>query len=221
MPLHIPFSSLSAIDSGKRGTLDGGVEYRRQVRALLAQLRAIVQRTYPSASSVADFAAHLTGRLDVLARVQEILMRSADTQVDLAELVADEFLGQGIGDRLDAPSPSLLVDREVAAPLALALHELATNAIKFGQLHDPGRRILVRWRQDAALAGLAALEWREQALNADAPPAGPDGFGFELIRGMLPYELGASTSIELGGDGMVCTILFRRGSPPAMEPHRG
>lgn len=183
------------------------------MRNLLAQIRAIVQRTHSSSTTVADFAAHLSGRLDALARVQEILMRSADDPVvDLAELVSEEFLRQGILERLNSPELSLLVSRAVAAPLALALHELTTNAIKFGQLEGSDRHVDVSWKALIERPGWAVIEWREEP-GIGTTPGRADGFGFELIRGMLPYEIGAVTSIGLTPAGLRCRIEFPTGAP--------
>src|SRR5688572_15265819 len=150
-----------------RHSADVTPEHREQVRILLANIRALVQRTAVGTTSVSEYVAHLSGRLDSLARIQEILMRDPGDQVDLAELVADEFLAQGILEKLDSPASttSLPLDRTVAAALALALHELATNAIKYGQLQDTSRKVRVRWGPSEELEGWAVLEWREQ------PPA--------------------------------------------------
>jgi len=190
-------------------TDDADLEHRRQVRGLLALIRAIVQRTATPVPAVTDYTSHLMGRLDALARIQDILMRDPD-QLDLAELAADEFLAQGISpESITAPPVSLMVDRKVAASLALALHELATNAIKFGHLELPSRWIQLRWNAVDDPPGWVLLQWREQAQTAEGAIAAPvPGFGFELIRKTLPYEIGARTRIELLPDGLACDILF-------------
>lgn len=136
-------------------------------------------------------------------------MREPGEAIDLAELVADEFLGQGILERLDASSTPLLLDPAVAAALIPALHELVTNAIKFGQLQGTGRRISVRWKPSDELPGRAVLEWQEQP--PELPPlAGHEvGFGFSLIRNTLPSQIAARTRIELTSRGLFCRVLFR------------
>ncbi len=187
--------------------VDHVLEHRRQVRGLLAVIRAIVHRTAHSALTVEDYAAHLSGRLDALVRVQEILMRDAGAPVDLAELLADEFLAQGIAPRSVATTtPSLMVDPPAAAALAMALHELATNAIKFGQLDHPARQICISWNTEDE--NWTRLVWCEQPL--ESLPSAPlrSGFGFELIRHTLPYEIGARTRIEMTDRGLFCEIFF-------------
>lgn len=186
----------------------GAMEHRRQMRGMLALIRAIVRRTSSSATSVHDFVAHLNGRLDTIARVQEILMRDSP-QFDLAELLSDEILRQGMCTaRIDLPSSSLYVSRPVAASLALAFHELATNAIKFGQLGDPSRRIRIAWRPTGEGDDQTVLTWTERAQpSGHGSPVAP-GFGFELIRNTLPYEIGARTRIDVTADGLFCEIIF-------------
>jgi two-component sensor histidine kinase len=181
-------------------------QHREQVRALLGDFRALVQRT-GSTNSVADYVSHLNGRLDALARVQEILMRDPDQPVDLAELVVDEFLSQGILDSLEASTTTLLLDRNVAAALAVALHELATNAIKFGQLDGTDRKVRVHWGPSEGVEGWVVLDWREQPLVA-APAESAPGFGFHMIRNLLPQQISARTSIGLGQNGLNCRMIF-------------
>lgn len=212
---------LTRIHSGRRGSMifppqepDAAAEHRRQVRSLLAVIRATVQRGSASASSVQDYVAHLSGRLDALARVQELIMRDPAALVDLRELLADEFLRQGIAAAsVEVSNTPLLLRSPVAGALALAVHELTTNAIKFGDLEDSSRRITISWRGSAERPGWQVLEWRELPLPAGTVPATTSGFGFELIRHTLPYEIGASTSISVTLEGLLCRIHFAPRGP--------
>ena len=182
-------------------------EHRRQVRSLLGLIRAIVVRTARSSESVSSYVDHLSGRIDALARVQEILMREPASGIDLQELLADELMRQGVdAGSLDVSSRSLMLDSKVAAALAMALHELTTNAIKFGELDNPARRIHVYWTETQD--GWVNLHWREDG-SMNHPPSPVSGFGFELIRRTLPYEIGGRTRIELTPAGLACEITFR------------
>lgn len=192
-------------------------EHRRQVRDLLAVIRAIVRRTAPSAGSVEDFAAHLEGRLAAVARVQEILMRVGADGVhgaDLAELVSGEFLAEAIPDEcVDIEGPRVRLPGKVAASLALALHELTTNAIKFGALRSSQGRVSVRWKIDSHDRERVRLEWQERGISI--VPDGPRivGFGTELIERTLPYELRARTALDFAPGGVRCLIEFRADAP--------
>jgi two-component system CheB/CheR fusion protein len=189
-------------------------EHRRQVRDMLAVIRAIVRRTAHSRGSVEDFAAHLEARLGALARVQEILMRVGGDGVDLAELVSGEFLAEAIPhDCVSIEGPRVRLAGKVAAPLALALHELTTNAIKFGALSVPQGRITVCWNIDSHEPERIRLEWREHGISivSDAPRV--VGFGTELIEKTLPYELRARTALDFAPGGVHCLIEFRAEAP--------
>src|SRR5215475_6480134 len=124
-------------------------EYRRQIRGLLAIIRAIVRRTARSDQSAEEYAAVLEGRLGALARVQDMLMRVPHAGADLLELVSAEFRAQGVPeDRVSVNGDSLALSSKVATSLALALHELTTNAIKFGALSAPQGRVEISWREN-------------------------------------------------------------------------
>ena len=95
--------------------------------------------------------------------------------------------------------------------LSLALHELATNAAKYGALAQPQGRLLVRWRVEPSVGGgepLLVVEWQESGVIMPSHGAAPQGSGFgrELIERALPYELDAETNFVLGSDGVRCTL---------------
>lgn len=91
----------------------------------------------------------------------------------------------------------------------MALHELATNAVKYGALSSPLAHLVVRWHVEKdGVAQQFHVEWRESGVSmprSDAVPQG-GGYGRELIERALPYQLDARTSYELGADGVRCTI---------------
>jgi two-component sensor histidine kinase len=184
-------------------------DFQRQVRSLLAVVRSIVRRTVESNRSVEDYAAHLEGRLGALARVQGLLLRAPDARVDLEELVRMELLAQSIVDeRTRVDGPRILLAGKTAETLGLALHELATNAIKFGALSGPRGTLRVAWRQDPQDAGNLEIEWLERSDTVGEATLGTRGFGFELIERTLPYELNARTSLSMAPDGLLCVIRF-------------
>jgi two-component sensor histidine kinase len=183
-------------------------DFQRKVRGLLAIVRSIVRRMAENPRSVEDFAAHLEGRLGALARIQGFLLRAPDAYVDLEELVRAEFLAQAISDeQLQISGPRVLLGTQEAGTLGLALHELATNSIKFGALAIPGGRIHVVWRRRGPDQSSATLDWREHVERA-MPAITHRGFGFELIEQTLPYELGGSSSLVLHPSGLQCSITF-------------
>jgi two-component sensor histidine kinase len=182
-------------------------DFQRQVRSLLAVVRSIVRRTVESNRSVEDYAAHLEGRLGAIARVQGLLLRAPDARVDLEELVRMELLAQSIvDDRTLVEGPRILLAGKTAETLGLALHELTTNAIKFGALSGLRGTVRVAWQHDPRDAGTLQIEWREQSEQAGDATLSQRGFGFELIEKTLPYELNARTSLSMAERGLVCVI---------------
>jgi two-component sensor histidine kinase len=187
-------------------------DFQRQVRGLLAIVRSIVRRMAETSRSIDDYAAHLEGRIGALARTQGFLLRAPETSVDLEELVRSEFLAQSIGDeQLQIDGPRILLGAKAAQTLGLALHELTTNSIKFGALVHGRGRVHVLWHRDRPDGGRVVLNWQEHAGHVIAAPVSK-GFGFELIEGTLPYELGGSSSIALHPSGLQCLITFA--APP-------
>jgi two-component sensor histidine kinase len=97
--------------------------------------------------------------------------------------------------------------------LARALHELATNAVKYGALGKPQAHLAIRWRMEPPNErGRPRLhiDWRESGVVMPAAATHPEGTGHgrELIEQALPYQLDAETTFELGPDGLHCTILL-------------
>jgi two-component system CheB/CheR fusion protein len=195
-------------------------EFQRQMRGLLALIRAVTRRTALTARSTEEFVAHLEGRLDAVSRMQGILMRLPDATVDLMELVSGEFLAQVIPEsRVEIGGPPVSLSGKAAASLALALHELATNALKFGALTAAAGRLSVSWARDPEDPQSIRLEWREQGTTILGPVPRHKGFGMELIERTLPYELRARTSLDFTPGGVHCVIVFRPADPlrPAQE----
>lgn len=183
-------------------------ELQHRVRNILGVVRSIVSRSVRNATSIEDLAAHLDGRLDNLARTQGIFTRTGESALDLEEIVRDEMLSLATHeDQVTVEGPQVRLKREAAETFALALHELATNAVKYGALSGPTGKLSVRWRLLNTNQGpKLSLEWRESGVKAlDAQPSRM-GFGRELLERGLPYELGATTSVDFARGGVRALI---------------
>lgn len=141
---------------------------------------------------------------------------------ELAALGVVDASGQGERVTLDGPKGVRLRSGTVQT-FALALHELATNAVKYGALRQPGGQLAVRWRRTRGRPRNAGghadgrgdgprlrVEWTETGVARPEPGAAPQGAGYgrELIERALPYQLKAETAYELGPDGVRCTITL-------------
>jgi len=196
---------------GKR--LRGELQHR--VRNLLAVIRSIARRTALASETAEDYAMHFEGRLGAIARAQAMVMRNPADCVDLGEMVAEELLAHAAheGEQVSLSGPAIRLLGKAAETIALAVHELAANAVKYGALSGSRGHIAVTWgvEQKNAQSGDAGqvlrLEWRETGVPLRSLPSRRKGFGTELIERTLAYELGATGSLGFGHDGVRCTVV--------------
>lgn len=189
-------------------------ELQHRTRNLIAVVSALAEKTRQESASLDDFQSRFDARLGAVARVQSLLSRTGKgDKVTFEALLRTELTALGVidghGERvtLDGPAGIRLRSGTVQT-FALALHELATNAIKYGALSGPSGKLEVRWRLAAAPRPQLEVQWRESGVvmpDADALPRG-GGYGRELIERALPYQLEATTHYEMGPDGVCCSI---------------
>src|SRR5581483_2927723 len=141
-------------------------ELQHRVRNILAVIRVMAARTAENAASVEDFVAHFDGRLGALARAQVVLTRAAGAGIDLESLVREELLAQSAADdQVRIAGPTVELGPKTAEVLALALHELATNAVKYGGLSGRQSAVSVTWRvRPRSGEDWLELAWREHGV---------------------------------------------------------
>lgn len=178
-------------------------EYQRQLRNLFGLLRAVVRRTAEGKDSVDSYAAHLEGRIGALARVHQMLMRAPGAEVDLNELACGEIRSLVMPARCySIDGPEVRIASDAAGPLALALHELAVNALIHGAFGASEGHVSVEWCVvTESGADWLQLDWRESGVPMPVTAPVARGFGVEMIERTLPYELSARTSIAFGSNG--------------------
>lgn len=204
---------------------DAPGELRHRLRSTLAVLRTIIRRSSLTASSVENYAAHLEDRLDAIARAQSLADENGT--ISLHKLVSDELLFYAVneGHRATIHGPPIELQPRAGQIFALAVHELASNAIVHGRLGSEGE-VNVSWSVggDPALSPMLVFEWWEPNEPFTGNPAS-SGFGTEVLKNALPYELKAQTTVEFEPDGLRCTIRlpliaktgFARNSEPAQH----
>jgi len=174
-------------------------EVDHRARNILATVLAITRRT--QADSVPAFVEILTGRILALSRAHTLLAEGEMAGADLKRLVEQELAAYGGGEgRVKISGFPLALGPEAAQPLAMALHELATNAAKYGALSLPGGRVAVEW--SSASNGRLVLRWTETGGPAVRKPS-RHGFGSELIE-ILSTQLGGETNLDWRAQGLVC-----------------
>ena len=190
-------------------------ELQHRVRNILAVMRSMASRTAANSESVEEFAQHLEGRLGSLARTQVILTRQAGAGINLEDMVRDELLSQAALDgQVDIEGPEVILSPKAAEVLTLTIHELTTNAVKYGALTKPEGKVQIRWevaRQNEE--EWLTLHWIESGVGMAAPAPRREGFGTELIEQRVPYELHGSGTLQFlpGGVRSMVTFPLRRG----------
>jgi PAS domain S-box-containing protein len=195
-------------------------ELQHRVRNTLGVVRSIVRRTAEMSGDVEEMASHLQGRLDALSRVQAIVTRNPEGGIDLAGLIEDEMLAHAAreSETLKIDGPELYLRARAAESISLAVHELATNAVKYGALSAQDGRIAIRWnRMKPDGVELLDLVWEENGV--DLSPGEPErkGFGMELLQRTLPYDLRAETRVEFRPQGVRFTMRMPLG-PDVLAP---
>ncbi len=192
---------------GHQGVLLAELQHR--VRNIMAMIRSMALRTADGAVDVADYRSLLEGRLMALARVQVLLTREANTGGLLRDIVASEVSAQAQrDDQFELDGPEIRLSPKVTEVLTLALHELTTNALKYGAFSVPDGRLRVSWKpfEKRGRAWLA-LDWTETGVPSRQPSI-RRGFGSDLIEGRIPYEIGGTGKITLEPGGAHCQLKF-------------
>jgi PAS domain S-box-containing protein len=205
-------------------------ELQHRTRNLIAVVRAVAGRTLDGATSLEAFERQFDDRLAALGRVQGLLSHATSgRRVTFDALLRAELLAlgavdeHGCGDRVTlAGPPGIPLRSNAVQTLALALHELATNAVKYGALAAETGRLDVSWSVEgsgesgepgarigsAPVRSMLVVEWRESGviLRDIKVRATTHGYGRELIERALPYQLDAKTRYAFTDDGLCCTI---------------
>jgi two-component sensor histidine kinase len=183
-------------------------ELQHRVRNTLAVVRSIAASTGATSETVEGFAAHLDGRLNALARTQLVLTRTAGAGVDLETMIRDELLSQAAREELiELEGPPVRLSPKAAEVLTLAVHELTTNAVKYGALGALGGRVAVRWSlSERERVSWLTLVWQETGTSVATAAPRRQGFGTELIEVRVPYELGGSGALQFRPGGVRCEI---------------
>jgi PAS domain S-box-containing protein len=182
-------------------------ELDHRVKNMLACVAAIAKRSQERSRSVKEFLDVLNGRINSLANAHALLSRSRWKGVGLGELVRSELAFCAKDETALIEGPEVDLAALTTQTLAMVLHELTTNAAKYGALSNGRGRIMVRWRRQSRgpSRGKLVLEWRE----AGGPPVvapKTTGYGTSVIRNLVPYELGGTVDYVLVPDGIRCKI---------------
>ena len=182
-------------------------ELDHRVKNALATVSAVVSHTRQGSRSVADFVAALDGRIRSMATTHELLSSRRWQGVSLTELVRRELAPYATRNNTEINGPGILLKPEAGQAMAMVLHELATNAAKYGALSTKNGRVSIRW--DRHLNGHPrshlVFEWQE----IGGPPVvalGKSSYGTSTIRDLIPYEFGGTVDLVLAPEGVRCRL---------------
>jgi CHASE1-domain containing sensor protein len=184
-------------------------EMKHRIKNSIARMLAIARQTGANSRSIEEFNTAFAARLQAMSASQDMLTRSKWQKADLGELLRTELeqvFGQAI-DKVRLSGPPVELDENVTQALGLTFHELATNALKYGEAASEKGRLSVEW----ALARSAGhklrllLTWKETNPAGVAKPSRA-GFGTTLIDMNITRELGGTISRDFGGDGLTIEI---------------
>ncbi len=179
-------------------------ELSHRVKNTLALIQSMARQTARRTGSVASFIEVFGGRLQALAAAHELLAAAGWSGTSMRELVGRVLRPRGVDGQVDVEVEEAAVPASLTQDLALALHELATNAAKHGALSVPGGRVTVT-------GGLADggremwLVWRELGAPPVERPIRP-GFGMLMLTQLLPHGHRSGVAMEWPREGLVCSI---------------
>jgi len=191
-------------------------EVDHRARNALALVQSIVRLT--RSDTIKSYIAAVDGRIGALSRAHTLLAQSRWQGADLARLVEEELAPYRAGDdgKITANGPDVSLEPRTAQTLALALHELSTNAAKYGALSVMHGRVGVTWElQPDSLV----VRWSESGGPATEPPASP-GFGIRVISASIERQLEGETAFHWRPEGLHCSLRVPRGDKiEPLAPH--
>ena len=181
-------------------------ELNHRVKNTLAIVQGIAQQSFKDDVPAGQARAAFEGRLAALSEAHNLLTREHWSAVSMRQIIDDAVRPHGEVGRFTLEGPDLTILPKTAISLALAIHELATNAVKHGALSRPEGRVSIRWaRVRGAGPARLTMTWQE---TGGPPVAVPNrrGFGTRMIERGLAAELGGTVQIEFRPEGLTCTV---------------
>lgn len=179
-------------------------ELAHRAKNQLAVIQGMTLQTASQSQSVEQFASQLSQRIQALAQSQELLVRQNWQGAWLGDLVQAHLDLFAAATRAHIGGPDIFLDASAVQNIGFALHELATNAAKYGALAMPEGQVHITW-QVCRDQHTIALEWRELHLRPLATPE-RQGFGYMVLTQLVPRALQASAKLEFSAEGVYWRI---------------
>jgi PAS domain S-box-containing protein len=186
------------------------LELDHRVKNNLTTVMGIAQQTLSASATLGEFGEAFMGRVEALARAHGLLAKASWEGVNL-EALCERILESGLVGRtppISLEGPTVTLSASQGSILALTLHELMTNALKYGSLSVPAGRVAVRWSMDdTGDFPILTLDWVESGGPPVQLPV-KEGFGVEFIRTGVSYELHGEAEVTYDGSGLRCRLII-------------
>jgi PAS domain S-box-containing protein len=181
-------------------------ELNHRVKNTLAVVQGIAHQTFKNGAATPESRRAFEGRLLALSTAHSLLTRSNWQNARLDRLAVDAFIAQGIDiSRFAVTGPPVEWPAKQSLGLSMAIHELCTNALKYGALSGDAGIVDLSWDIDRAGSRTITISWRERDGPPVAPP-GREGFGSRLIRQVVAGDLDGTVATEFAPAGLSCII---------------
>jgi PAS domain S-box-containing protein len=181
-------------------------ELDHRMKNTLQVIQAIIRRTATTQESISKFEQALLGRVGAMSRAHDLLARERWHGADIEAVIRQETEHLSAARAIAAAGPRFRLSPKAALSLALVIHELATNAVKYGALSAHAGKVEITWEVERSMKEpRLVLHWKESG-GPRVLPARRHGFGSLLIERSIAYELDGSAELDYREEGLVCTI---------------
>jgi two-component sensor histidine kinase len=203
------FQDITERKRGEAQVVNLAHEAEHRTKNILATVQATVRLSH--ADTPDDLKELIEGRINALANVHTLFVRSRWTGAELHCLVAQELLPYGADReiRVRIDGPKVMLEPNTAQMVAMSLHELATNAAKYGSLSAAAGRVDITW--SCATDGRLNLRWTESGGPAVTPPT-RIGFGTRIMENVIG-QLGGKVHFDWRNQGLICEIALPLQTP--------
>lgn len=192
-------------------------ELNHRAKNILSVVRGIAHLSFGTSNNLEDAQRTFDRRLDSIAKANDILHAQSGKNALLGEIVREALDGCGApADRLTASGPDICVDSSTAIMFSLAVHELCTNALKYGALSGDDGRIAIGWSLPDQDAPRFDFSWTESGGPRVTPPTS-QGFGMRILKRGMELETGGQAEVSYAADGFAYRLRNARHSGVAED----
>jgi PAS domain S-box-containing protein len=182
-------------------------ELDHRVKNVLARVAVVAMQTREGSLTMDEYIKAVEGRIQSMAAAHSLLSQTRWTGVGLNDLVRDQLAPYAMAANAKVSGPNIMLSAAATQAVAMVLHELVTNAAKYGALSTSNGSVSVNWDKSSDERGATkvTIVWREHGGPRVAAPA-RTSFGSSLIRDLIPHELGGTVDLAFEPDGVSCRI---------------